>query len=58
MYAFAQARGCPVLCFAHVTNQMGQEGDFEKGEGNGVVDALTLIEHAVQRLLPVSGPRP
>ena len=53
LYAFAQARGCPVLCFAHVTNQMGQEGDFEKGEGNGVDDALTLLEHAAQCLLPV-----
>ena len=29
--AFAKARGRPVLCFAHVTNQMGQiERDFEK----------------------------
>ena len=55
LYAFAEARGCSVLCFAHVTNQMGQEGDFEKGEGNGVNDALELIERAVQRLLPLEG---
>lgn len=53
LYAFAEARGFSVLCFAHVTNQMGQEGDFEKGEGNGVRDALALIERAAQRLLPV-----
>jgi hypothetical protein len=33
-----------VLCFAHVTNQMGQiDGDFEKGEANGTNDALGLI---------------
>jgi purine-nucleoside phosphorylase len=32
LYAFARARGRPVLCFAHVTNRMGREGDFEKGE--------------------------
>jgi uridine phosphorylase len=44
LYAFAQARGKPVLCFAHVTNQMGcAEGDFEKGEADGTVDALAVI---------------
>jgi len=33
LYAFARARQEPVLCFAHVTNQMGRvNGDFEKGE--------------------------
>jgi hypothetical protein len=36
LYAFAAARGKPVLCFAHVTNQMALiEGDFEKGEADG-----------------------
>lgn len=45
LYAFARARNRPVLCFAHVTNQMGQiEGDFEKGEANGATAALALIE--------------
>lgn len=53
LYAFAEARARPVLCFAHVTNQMGQQGDFEKGDGNGVDDALALIECAAQRLLPL-----
>lgn len=44
LYAFARARDKPVICFAHVTNQMAQiEGDFEKGEGNGAHDALTLL---------------
>lgn len=44
LYAFAKARRCPVVCFAHVTNQMGQiEGDFEKGEENGIGDALKLV---------------
>lgn len=47
LYAFAEARHKPVLCFAHVTNQMGQvEGDFEKGEANGATAALALV-HAV-----------
>ena len=44
LYAFARARNKPVLCFAHVTNQMAQiEGDFEKGEANGAHDALELL---------------
>lgn len=44
LYAFAQACGRKVLCFAHVTNQMARiEGDFEKGEQDGATDSLTLI---------------
>ena len=44
LYAFAQARAKPVICFAHVTNQMAQaDGDFEKGEANGAHDALDLL---------------
>ena len=44
LYAFAQARCKPVVCFAHVTNQMARrEGDFEKGEADGAVDALALV---------------
>ena len=45
LYAFATARGCDVLCFAHVTNQMARiEGDFEKGEASGTRDMLRLVE--------------
>jgi uridine phosphorylase len=48
LYAFAEARGKPVLCFAHVTNQMARvEGDFEKGEADGTVEALAVICAAV-----------
>jgi purine-nucleoside phosphorylase len=44
LYAFAEARGKAVLCFAHVTNHMALiEGDFEKGEADGTVDALAVI---------------
>ncbi|HWX26879.1 MAG TPA: nucleoside phosphorylase [Steroidobacteraceae bacterium] len=51
LYAFAQVRQKPVLCFAHVTNQMGRvDGDFEKGEADGSHDALQLIAIAVDRL--------
>lgn len=42
--AFAAAHHKPVLCFAHVTNQMGQsEGDFEKGDADGAADALVVL---------------
>jgi len=49
LYAFAEARRKPVLCFAHVTNQMATvTGDFEKGEADGTVDALAVIAAAVR----------
>lgn len=52
LYAFAQARGFSVICFAHVTNQMGRiEGDFEKGEENGTVDTLKLVCRTANRLV-------
>lgn len=45
LYAFAAACTRPVLCVAHVTNQMAQiEGDFEKGEAGGAHDAIRLLE--------------
>ena len=51
LYAFARVRQKPVLCFAHVTNQMGRiDGDFEKGEADGSRDALQLIAMAANRL--------
>ena len=44
LYAFAEARGRRVACFAFVTNQMAQGGaDFEKGQESGAVSALALI---------------
>lgn len=52
LYAFAQERGKPVICFAHVTNQMATiEGDFEKGEANGSRAALALIAAAARAWL-------
>lgn len=51
LYAFAAARGRAVLCFAHVTNRMGQiEGDFEKGEANGVRDAIRIVIRTASQL--------
>jgi uridine phosphorylase len=44
LYAFAQARHKPVLCLAHVTNQMAIEtGDFEKGEAAGAQASLAVV---------------
>ena len=45
LYAFAQARQKTVICIAHVTNQMASiEGDFEKGEADGLHEALRVVE--------------
>ncbi len=36
LYTFAEAERHPVICFAHITNQIGNvENDFEKGESQG-----------------------
>jgi uridine phosphorylase len=44
LYAFARARGKPVLCLDHVTNQMAvAAGDFEKGEADGAHASLEVI---------------
>lgn len=44
LYAFARARRKPVLCLAHVTNQMAVEaGDFEKGEAAGAGASLAVV---------------
>ncbi len=53
LYAFARARDRRVVCFAHVTNQMGQvEGDFEKGEAEGTHDALALAARVAAVMWP------
>jgi len=47
LYTFADVREQPVVCFAHVTNQMGKtEADFEKGAAGGSHDALAVIDAA------------
>lgn len=56
LYAFAQATENPVVCFAHVTNQMASiEGDFEKGVDRGSADALCVIEATARRWLTAAG---
>ena len=45
LYTFARKRGKPVLCLAHITNTMGlADRDFEKGEADGTIDALRVLE--------------
>lgn len=59
LYAFAIARQRPVLCFAHVTNQMGLvDGDFEKGIADGAQDSLAVLLAVARAYLatPSSGP--
>lgn len=47
LYAFATAARRSIICFAHVTNSMAQtEGDFEKGEADGVTATLAVIAGA------------
>lgn len=52
LYAFARAKRKNVVCFAHITNQMGKiEGDFEKGLESGSVDALRVVSIAARSWL-------
>jgi uridine phosphorylase len=52
LYVFAEAKGHPVICFAHITNQMGNvENDFEKGEAQGSLDAIQVISQAAEAWL-------
>ena len=49
LYALAEVKRYLIVCFAHVTNQMAQrEGDFEKGNANGNLTMLALIEQVGQ----------
>jgi uridine phosphorylase len=50
LYAFARARNRKVLCLAHVTNTMAvADQDFEKGEAEGTIDALRVIETVISK---------
>jgi uridine phosphorylase len=52
LYAFAKVKGHPVICFAHITNQMGNVvNDFEKGEAQGSLDAIQVISQAAEAWL-------
>lgn len=58
LYAFAKARDRSVLCFAHVTNQMGRvDGDFEKGAADGAEESLRVISVAARAWRTLHSPR-
>ena len=51
LYALAQAKQSALVCFAHVTNQMAEQGDdFEKGPNQGSRAALQVIDHTARHL--------
>jgi uridine phosphorylase len=51
LYAFSAATANPVVCFAHITNEMAQNGnDFEKGQDNGAQSALAVLSTALRCL--------
>ena len=55
LYAFARSAGVGLLCLAHVTNTMGQDGaDYEKGEADGTRDALSVLSSIIEALSPAS----
>jgi uridine phosphorylase len=48
LYTFASERNQPVVCFAYVTNEMGQgDREFEKGDADGSTAALEIIDAAI-----------
>ncbi|MDA0194003.1 MAG: nucleoside phosphorylase [Bacteroidetes bacterium] len=52
LYAFAKVRNKRVVCFAHLTNNMAQEGeDFEKGVESGSLDSLEVIYQTIACLM-------
>jgi uridine phosphorylase len=57
LYALAEANGTAVLCLAHLTNELGGEGDFEKGVADGAEDALRVLEAVLRRLDEPAGGR-
>lgn len=57
LYAFAEARGRPLLCIAHLTNCLGLvEGDFEKGEANGAARSLGIVMRLFQSVRALAEP--
>lgn len=59
LYAFAASTGAALICFAQVTNTMGQHDgdDFEKGEADGALAAIRLIEAAAAGYAAFEAPR-
>ncbi|MBA3824081.1 MAG: nucleoside phosphorylase [Ktedonobacterales bacterium] len=44
LYALAMVQHRAIICFAHITNQLGQgDAEFEKGQANGSLAMLAII---------------
>jgi uridine phosphorylase len=55
LYAFARSANVRLLCLAHITNTMGQDGaDFEKGEADGTRDAFSVLSSVIEALHPAN----
>ena len=49
LYSFAKSKKKDVICFAHITNQMGiGDNDFDKGKENSSEESLKLISDAAK----------
>ena len=49
LYALATAQHRDIICFAHITNQLGQgDTEFEKGQANGSIASLTVINETTR----------
>jgi uridine phosphorylase len=56
LYAFAQVKNKRVICFAHITNSMAQNGaDFEKGLEKGSIGSLELVLSTLRSLTNEQG---
>jgi uridine phosphorylase len=52
LYSFAKSKNKAVICFAHITNEMGTgEKEFDKGEENGSEASLELIADVARRIM-------
>ncbi|MDR6808828.1 uridine phosphorylase [Dyadobacter sp. BE34] len=52
LYAFATVKQVNIICYAHLTNTMAQEGeDFEKGIENGSIDSLQIVLATIKAVL-------
>ena len=57
LYALASVRQKAIICFAHVTNSMGQtEGDFEKGHAQGSATILEVLSQTARAWQTSSSP--
>lgn len=58
LLALATFTGCPIVCLAHVTNEMAQiDGDFDKGPTDGAEQALAVAAAVTHGVLGLNGER-